>query len=56
VSRADKTHRTVCAGGQRWAWRVVDPLPVLAYTMGRDEEDPDDESLESMVNSGDARA
>ena len=32
------------------AWRLIDPLPVLAYVKNRPEDDPDDgDSLESLV-------
>jgi len=36
------------------AWRMIDPLPVLAFTGRRKkgEEDKDDESLESIVSKG----
>ena len=31
------------------AWRLVDPLPVLANTAGRVDEEEHDDSLESLV-------
>jgi hypothetical protein len=41
------------------AWRLIDPLPVLAY-MGRDDEEDEqtdqEESLESIIEGGEPRA
>ncbi len=34
------------------AWRMIDPLPVLAFTRLRSEDEAEDESLESLVNKG----
>jgi len=38
------------------AWRLVDPIPILARLRAEDEEDPgDEESLDSMVRGGSRR-
>jgi hypothetical protein len=36
------------------AWRLVDPLPILGHLDDNDGDDPQDESLESMVSRRDA--